>query len=434
MRKENFMKFKYLITLPLVAVLASCGTSRSAAEKVNQKLPSDVKKVAADDEAYQDYINAAIDSGLGNLLSFDDTLYHLRVDFDGKLNLKSEQVKSNNNASVHGDVYLGWNVLSTEDDDYFFAYVGVKDFTVKAHVEYPVFDEETEALVNTNYDFNYKNLSLQVFYEELPGVGALAFIDLSNHGVQDLLKQALVLAGLPEESTVDPETEEPVIGYKDILDLVLGTAEEGETYRPGYSYINISQILQAVTEPEGDDGEYTDEQLYTFAHPLPLIMMEAFEEAYESIAEVAQIAKFVLPSLEPTVGAKVDAEGNPEKISIVYNSTVKDVVKKFAGEDYDASELPVSGNFGIKYTVGTNNGSEELCLEELVVAFYGNVTTEDEDVVANGSIDAKLALDVHYGDQAQIEFPLTQQALEPYTKNNLTSLIYIILMVANQPK
>lgn len=422
------MKFRYLISLPLVALLASCNAGDNGAAKVKQNLPQGETVVSTEDENYADYVGSMVTGTLNGLLNLQDTVYHYGLDIDTKVSVSAEGVKSSNSLSVHGGLTYGWaqtgsvNLGDEEEPSLYPLYSGFAHLeftTLKAHVEIPTVEYIKDGEGNivdaktgvAKIDVNFSGLEAAFVIEETAENGTWLYLDASNEKLQDLIIFALEAAGIPEETTLpeDPE-EESVIGYGAILDGLLG--EKGENgYRPGKAKANITTILNGLF---GEVEEFA-QLVPFFAHPFAVLYYTLAAYAYEEIqAElniqqlVAMIAAF-LPALKGKLGVKLEDE-KPVEVSAVINSSVKDVVKAFAGDEAEEAlkEIPVSGNFGILLSVGTQTGSKFLALQELVLAVALNINYQlkDDDgkvvVKVSGSVDAKAGIAAVYGTDVEI--------------------------------
>ena len=440
------MKLRYFITLPLVALLASCNSAGdSSAAKVKQKLPSDEKVVAEDSEDYADCAGAIFAGVLETAFYVQNTLLHFGVDVDTKVSIKSEGITSNNSVNIHGAVNVGYAQTGTtlvHETAYpmYGGFIEAKFNTLKAHVEIPVVEyvyDENDNIVDytqkiEKMDFNFNGLSCTVVVNETED-GAIMYLDASNHALQDFIVAMLELSGMPAES-VEPESEDEdyIIGYNDVLDAILGAAGE-DGYRQGKVQVDISALLIAFLTKVEAFATLVDYFNYPFYEFYNMAVMGIIMESGIDFEQILTTVVAMFPVLGAKIGIKLDEEENATKVSAVLNSSVKDMVKKFAGDDAEEvlKEMPVSGNFGILVTVGTETGSEEfLALQQFIAALALKISYSIKDnegkvmTSISGNVDFKFTIDASYGEGVEVP---TISASEAETYRDDTMIVGILI-------
>ena len=427
------MKFKYFLTLPLVALLASCNSAPSAAAKVKQSLPKDETAISNKDEQYQEILPVVTNG----LLTFNSlsALYHVKVDVDvsAKIRAQLEEgkiTKLSEKVSAHGEAYFGFDSVTYEGVDFVGsrAYLGVKDLSLTVDVNIPVVTEETsESGESTteysveNYKLNLKNIYFSLLAADTPD-GAILIGDFSSASLQELLSTALTAyVELPE-----------AIDVEQILDAILGERQKdasGEYIpysRSGKVVANLTSVLTVVNNALIDPENPEDKG------PIPAAYISSPVTALYSLlvmatgmipAETITTITALLTALNVQLGAKFNEDGKVVKASAVLNTTVKEIAEKFINEE-EQGTLPVSGNLGLLLTVGTETGASSIALEELVVAAELKVNIEE---MVSASLSAKLALDAVYGEQVQLPFPTSEEIAE--YKDITTELTGIVMLI-----
>lgn len=421
---------KYFLTLPLVALLASCGgNTPSAAAKVKQSLPKDEVVVEKEDENYSLLIPEVLESAFA--MEYEGALYHARVDLDvkGTTKLEYQEGKSKNytqKVSVHGDVYLGYQFVTWPSeggrkfDGGYLGYVGIQNLNVTVDVYIPSSSIEDSNSLIQNYKFSAKDVSLSLYLAEEES-SVILYGDFSSAGLQSLLINLIATyLAVPGDSV------------EELVDMFLGPREKDSkgnyiaNSRPGKVVANVTDIIDAINEQLADpeSEEPAIPEIFT-SHPVYGLLMMAQEWVMESVSfEIISIIAAVLEVFEPSVGVKTEND-ILVKASIALNLSVKDIVEKMQVEE----EVPVSGNFGVLLTVGTETGASFISLEQFVLASELKISSEN----ASGSISEKLSIEASYGDvMGDLPFPSAEEQTQ-YNRDIgsiiITLLPYIILLI-----
>ncbi len=434
------MKFKYFLTLPLVALLASCNSAPSAAAKVKQSLPKDETAISNKDEQYQEIL-PVITNGLLTFNSLS-ALYHVKVDVDAsaKINVQLEEGKTtklSEKVCAHGEAYFGFDSVTYEGVDFVGsrAYLGVKDLSLTVDVNIPVFTEDTSESGESTIEYsvensklNLKNIYFSLLAADTPD-GAILIGDFSSASLQELLSTVLTsFVKLPE--IIDAET---------ILDAILGERQKdasGEYIpysRSGKVVANLTTVLTTVNNYLIDPDDSEDKG------PIPAAFISSPVTALYGLlvmatqmipAETITTINALLTAFNVQLGAKFNEDGKVIKASAVLNTTVKEIADKFINEE-EQGTLPVSGNLGLLLTVGTETGASSIALEELVIAAELKINVEE---MVSASLSAKLALDAVYGEQVQLPFPTSEEIkdYEDITQSLAGLVIFVIYLTQSE--
>ena len=409
------MKLKHLFTLPLVALLASCGNNGGTPYPVSQKLPGDVEVVDKIDEEgepspeYEEYL----DDLLGGLFYFDfhDALYHASL--DAKLSISSSYLSVN--ASVKGDVYLAYSQIA---ENMHCAYASIQglDFSYKMSQSYEG--------VKSSMALSGKDVDLTVYLIE-DGEDCVLYADVTDEGLKDLGGQVL-------EQTMGIEKGKGRLALDAILASLL---EDGN---PGYANINLTNTLtildgklEAAWKPEEHEGKPYESQIAPIkANPITAAL--AFASDYvdefiesEDFKQNFAMATAIIKAVGPELGIKEVEVGEDlyglEKVSVAYTGSVKDAMEKGGASKEDISEAP-NVRFGAMISVGMENGSEDYALQELALSLDAKINSGSVKI----GVQANLGLEIFYGEEVKISFPEHYEAYTnvPMLESELADFIY----------
>lgn len=416
------MKFKKFITVPMIALLASCGTQtgEQVSKRVIQRLPEDVVQVE-DDEKSQGLIDEFV-KGVSRF-TLEDALYsgHVGVELSASGKILNLAVKEY--AKLDATVLAGFKKYAqTEGEnpvDLYRGYIGLSDLDVKASLQIPTVNqseaEESPSLQVKTVEVDLQDISLSMYYYETAD-GSKLYVDMSDTRIQDLVTTVATAAGM--SSMIDT-----------YLDSILGAKEEGQQYRPGKFYIDVTNIINSYLTEKYAGSEIPSEYLDVIKHPFKFLsdalvdrITSAFTE--EVIGNVVETIK----GLKPTVGAKYDEE-KLSKVSLVWNSTVKNAVKEIGGDS--SVQLPVSGSFGLEISVGNEHGSKALVLQELLAKadIKSSVNNEMAKLSISGAVDVEC--EAYYGSQAVVPAFPDGDTFESYVNNQFVEQ-FILSKLSNQ--
>ena len=387
------MKKRLLMVVPVIALLASCGSDPMDA--VRKSLPGDVAVVdpgKVDQDVIDEYISDAFEEMFYSLEY--KAVYNLSVDLSFSVNGTNEAGTFSGSSRIKGDITLGYDMVLVEDVAYSSIFLKVSGLTVESNLKLPdAMKEEMpipESISIRNVDFY-----AYAFESEL---GAYAYVDLSNHSLQDYAKTALSLSGIKQEE------------IDGMLDSLLGEKIEGTEYRPGLAEIDLTdlftQIDQAKTAQGAEPASEDD-----LEHPISLLL-DLGDSGVEDIKTgFNEMVSDILPALSPVVGVKYSDEGGEvaglEKTSIVMNVSSSQVAEAIG---IPADQMPVQGVAGLLVTVGMDKGSEMYCLEELSLS--ANVSGNIEGV--SFSFNGSVSLTATYNEEATM-VTLTEEEMKTYS-------------------
>lgn len=391
------MKKRLLLVLPVVAFLAGCGETDPMAE-VQKSLPSDVEKIdpaEAEQGEIVEYIMDAV-NGVFNIFE-DKAVYNVAIDLSSSVSGKENGQAYSSNAFIKGNLSGGYEVVDHNGVNYGSAFLQVTNFTVSADLNLPeALKEEMpipEHMAISNANFYACIVETHVEDKDV----AFAFFDLSDHSIQDYVKTTLLANEMPE-AQVDL-----------MLDVILGEKEEGEQYRPGKVHMNLSYILETLDEHFVALGkESIGEE--AIAHPVLYFLEMAQDEATVYQQQYANMAMFVLASLNATIGIKEEAvepsEGamvGLDKVSLVLNISSAQVAEMMG---VAPETIPVNGVAGLLISVGMDNGEEkDYALEELSLSVNLTYSEPDMNVAARGSV----SLTASYNQEAEMVYPSSEE-------------------------
>lgn len=402
------MKFKYLSVIPLVCMLASCGSDPMAS--VSQSLPSDVEQVNSQTEQvkYAAAVEKAI-AGFDNL-DYYGAMYHLSLNYSVSEVMAGQGMSASVFASVSGDLTFGFETVSERMiHAYSGAFIKLSNFSLNFSSVLP---EAIKEYYPIPEQLNFSNINMAAYIFEGED-GATLYADLSDYNLQNAIQQGLALSGMPEEGKKDEKTGEYVYGINDVMDTLLGERPAGSLYRPGKVSLNLSALLAAYAEENPDAGISQSE----IEKPLTFAIEEMKSYVGEALEDIVGYLPMVCAALQPVVGVKTEQALIGEQVvktSVVMNVSSADIINKF---QIPAEQFPVNGYAGLMFSVGTDAGSKYPALEELKLSVNASI---NQGQGVNASINGSLSLDAHYDEQ--VELPtLSEQEIKEY--NDITEEI-----------
>ena len=387
------MKKRLLMVVPVIALLASCGSDPMDA--VKKSLPGDVEYVdpaKTEEGVIDEYVSDVFDEMFYSLEY--KAVYNLSVDVSLSVNGTNEAGTFNGSGRIKGDVQIGYDVKLVEEVPYSSIFLKVSGLTVESNTKLP--DTVKEKMpIPENMSIKDVDLYVYAFESEM---GAYAFVDLSNHALQDYAKTTLALNGMKQEE-VDG-----------LLDSLLGEKIEGSEYRPGLAEIDLTDLFTQINQAKVAEGaESASEE--DLKHPITAILTLGDEEMESIKIDFNEMIEDILPALSPAVGVKYSDEGGEviglEKTSVVMNVNSSQIATAMG---IPAEQMPVQGVAGLLVSVGMDKGSENYVLEELSLS--ANVSGNMEGI--SFSVNGSVSLTATYNDQAEMVV-LTEAQMKTYS-------------------
>ena len=378
------MKKRLLMVVPVLALLTSCGET-DPMEAVRKSLPDDVSVVDPAKEG-EGVVEEYIDDAFKEMLNVSEmrSVYHLAADLSVSTSVVVENATYGGNARLKGDLYFGFETVVTADEkSYSSLFLDLDNFTLNSHLNLP---DEVKQKMPIPEDIAFNNVSLFAYATELED-GTVAYFDLSDHVLQDYLKTELVLNKMTEEQ-IDT-----------MLDSLLGEKIEGSEYRPGLSFVNVTDLLESINEARVAEGAAAMEE-QEMLHPITAILTFAQEFVCQIETSMNEFVSEFLPFVSPIVGIKTteisEGEEGLDKTSIAINvssAQIADALK------IPAAQMPINGVAGLLISVGMDKGSEDYALEEISLSANVSGTIEEVSFAINGSV----SLTALYNEQATME-------------------------------
>lgn len=385
------MKKKFLSIIPMVALLASCGSDPMAA--VSQTLPNDVEKVdsKADPVLYTRAVDEIFD-GM-NEMDYEAASYHLSVDYSMSESGSVRGVSISGSARVSGDLYFGFEQAVVEKEKFSYVYLEAKNLTVFSNMNMSQQGPESIAMPST---IDFKNVNFGAYLAETEA-GALGILDLSDHALQDGILKLLLDMGYELEGQESGDMY--ISGANDMLDMFLGEKIKDSNYRPGLVSLNLSELLEAYDALQAKiQDEYVPLSESEIKHPVSFVISEAMGAIDDLFEQVQAYLPMILAAVEPAIGVELEHTALGDlitKSSLAANVSSADLCSKL---NIDPSEFPVSGYAGILISVGMDTGANYPVLEELKLAANVSYSMEGLSVSINGHI----YFDGSYEDKASI--------------------------------
>ena len=378
------MKKRLLMVVPVLALLTSCGET-DPMEAVKKSLPDDVSVVDPAKEG-ESVVEEYIDDAFKEILNISEmrSVYHLAADLSVSTSVVVENATYGGNVRLKGDLYFGFETVVTADEkSYSSLFLDLDNFTLNSHLNLP---DEVKEKMPIPEDIAFNNVNLFAYATELED-GTVAYFDLSDHVLQDYIKTELVLTKMPEEQ------------IETTLDSLLGEKIEGSEYRPGLSFVNVTDLLESINEARVAEGaEAMEEQ--EMLHPITAILTFAQEFVGQIETSMNEFVSEFLPFVSPIVGIKMTeiSEGQEglDKTSIAINVSSAQIA---AALEIPAEQMPIKGVAGLLVSVGMDKGSEDYALEEISLSANVSGTIEEVSFAINGSV----SLTALYNEQATME-------------------------------
>lgn len=416
------MKFKKFITVPMIALLASCGTQtgEQVSKRVIQRLPEDVVQVE-DDEKSQGLIDEFV-KGVSRF-TLEDALYSGHIGAELSASGKVTNFNLKEYAKLDATVLAGFKKYAqTEEEnpvDLYRGYIGLSDLDIKASLQIPTVNqsgtEEGQSLKVQTVEVDLQDISLSMYYYETADAAKL-YVDMSDTRIQDLVTTVATAAGM--SSMVDT-----------FLDGVLGAKPEGQKYRPGKFNIDVTNVIDRYLKSKYEESEIPAEYLDAIKHPFKFLNDALVDKITSAFTEdvIGRVVE-TIENLKPAVGAKYD-EDNLSKVSLVWNSTVKNAIKEIGGDS--SVQLPVSGSFGLEISVGKEHGSKALALQELLAKadIKGSVNNGTGRISVSGKVDVEC--EAYYGSQAVVPVFPDSDNFDNYVSNQFVEE-FILSKISNQ--
>ncbi len=413
--RKKIMRKKYLLTLPIVALLASCNAKSatpSAPSAKSQALNSDETVVTSEEEDYGEHFEH-----LKSVFNLEHDALNFHLDLDASVSAKGkaeDKTTINELIDVKGAIDLGYttNFISPVRG---------------SSSSYPIFRlavSDLSANIKGLGEFEIppiEGLDLEIYIRD-EEEASYVYADFSDHELQDLLYT--VLTNLID----DPKTEE-VNEAEGLLNVILGSELDEDGYRPGLCMLNLSAILNELNEQskesEEDIGKYAYfiEDTVKTVISLGLSLLNEFYENNVKDTPMALIAPF-FAELGGKVGVVRNEADEIVRRSFVINSSLEKVENKIYElnevEDEDSGRLSdnIKANFGLLVSVGTENGSTAEALQEFKASV--GILTTIENVTTRAQAD--LDLNAYYNTLAQFQLPD-----RAFSSNDLTGFVLMFL-------
>lgn len=341
---------KYLLTLPLVAILASCGTTKvetnPGAEKVRQKLPEGIVEVDKDDMRY----NKLYDEAYIGLFNFNYKSFQFEVNLDASVAIKVDGVTQK--VAVKGGITFGskYDIAS----DCYYTALSVENFTVK--VDTPEIKLDLE---NVNID------AYMVTNQKESNI----YLDLS-----------------------DPKIKSTVVN-------VLGINEQMWTYLFGENskgHLNFTKFLTEIDQSHAEEEGY--EPFDELLKRSPIEYLLTFLET--NVSPYALYLPYFTESLQK-MGLQIgvpEGEESPRQIALLLNTTFDKINSLIPG---DVLKPLGKSNVGMMVTVGKDVGVDEFVLEALSAGVYIDKKIEGVGVKLDASVNAEAC----YEDEVMLVLP-----------------------------
>lgn len=372
------MRKRIFTMIPLVALLASCGSAPDPLAAVAKQLPSDVTPVSTSTPEQQETYSRALNKVMEGITTFDfsKSVYELSLGLSVSVSGSYQGVAFSGSVGLSGSVTVGFDQYEENEEIYSRMFMSVDNLSFTANINLPsAMLERMPVTIPTRMNYSLK---FAEYIEETPS-GTFVYADYSDHGLQDIIKK-FVEINVEEAKDIE-----------DALDAILG--EKGVSgYRPGLAKINLSSILPEIYQ------DMTNKALPPAIANKPISY--AMDMMGDSIEEFLSKAGDMLPAIvelaSPYVG--VQSNGNElGKVTAVFNVNVASLIQQAGG---DPSQVPVSGVFGLLVSVGTDHGSTVPVLEQLDLSANMTVSLQGFTIGVNGS----LAFNAYFGSQAEAKY------------------------------
>lgn len=363
------MKRKYLLSLPLVALMTACG-SQSGTGRANtkQSLPKDATVIAEDDANY----TQALGSLFICLSNIGGSTVMASVDASAKVDIKEEGYKMKIDTSLKAD--LGFRV--TEEHSTVVAGVTIPKVDWKS-----ILPTEQEQVADALTKMGGGKVNLCLTYDATEE-GTLLYVDVTDSKVKSGIIEALKLAQ-DYFKTMTPE---------EVFEAFFGTGlfSVKVSYLLNALYENYPEALAALTEYLPVEG-FADPAYYLLSH------LESILNEY-GVYQYLLLGAGLFAGLKAEVGYKPgEKEGTISEVFAALNLTgkqISDMVNSAYGEGEE--KINISGNAGIYLAAGTGTGASIPSLEDIKVAT--DLSYNKNRAVSN------VKLHVDYNEKAQSAF------------------------------
>lgn len=371
------MRKRIFTMIPLVALLASCGSAPDPLAAVAKQLPGDVTPVSTSTPEQQETYSRALNKVMEGITTFDfsKSVYELSLGLNVSVSGSYQGVAFSGSVGLRGSVTVGFDQHKESEETYSSMFMSVDNLSFTANINLP--SDMLERMPFTFPTSMSCGLKFAEYIEETPS-GTFVYADYSDRGLQDIIAKVI---GMNAEEAKDIE---------DTLDAILGE-KDGSGYRPGLAKINFTTLLPEIYQ------DMTNEALPPAIANKPISY--AMDMMGNSIEEFLSKAGDMLPAIVEIVNPYVGVQYNGnelDKVTAVFNVNVASLIQQAGG---DPSSVPVSGVFGLLVSVGTDHGSKVPVLETLELSANMSVATENFTVGLNGN----LAFNAYFGSQANVK-------------------------------
>ncbi len=428
------MKRTKLLVLPLVTLLASCGSNQAAGYNTTVRLPAGGQKVTAtekkDDqevvtEEYAGYLKEMI-YGIDNTVRQNS--YKVSLEFDVKAqNINQGEGLKKMSLAFNGQVDAYVAKPATEEG-YASAMIELKNLSFNL-ANFAQSNYSADGSVERNYlNLKIDGLKNVKLYYTVDKEEAYVLADLSDPSVKSTVMSVL-------NQATEEMTEEQVDA---MLDMFLGKTRK--CYAKVAEIMELigsgeNQIIEEGNEEEGralrlEDTEPTEEEekpelpADLLGYGISYLLQMYEEQVSPMLLGLAPTAAQMLPSVGIVPDMQVYKEGeNVNGIGLEYNANVKKLIEQFSkqepttkmsvpatGEEGEGSNVPEFEKFnaGVAVLVGNTHGSEPHTLANEEVEKYALEEVNlkaDASMKDYGSFCGAITLGMFYNQQAQFQVP-----------------------------
>jgi hypothetical protein len=354
------MNKKLLFTMPLVALLASCGSIGGNSvpdekEKTRVDLPAGGESISPDSEEKADDYQRAIESFFGGVLA---TVDNDVIEIDTTFNVAVDKIEFGQDATgkVEANGELDIFLAMPTEEKYTHAEIDVKNLNLTVSG----LGETGISVTNLNFSLYYEVATK----DEEVGAAAYLFGDFSDPSVRRNLKS--IFATLAGQDIPDEQ-------FNAIFATIFGT---GKVYVGVQTLIDtFSGSEEVVIEPVGLIGEPVVDEPVEEEVADPDYLREYLLLARESYSSLLAYIPVIVSSIEklPDMVVYKDAAGSISEVGLALNEDVTDSIASgisiIPGQT-PSEEQPVESNIekalvGAAILVGNKNGSTNASLESI---------------------------------------------------------------------
>ena len=363
--------------IPLVALLASCGSAPDPLAAVAKQLPNDVTPVSTSTPEQQGTYSRALNKVMEGITTFDfsKSVYNLSLDLSVSVSGSYQGVAFSGSVGLSGSVTVGFDQYIVSEETYSRMFMSVDNLSLSANINLP--SAVLERMPFTFPTSMSYGLKFAEYIEETPS-GTFVYADYSDRGLQDIIASII---GMNAEEAKDIENA---------LDAILGE-KDASGYRPGLAKINFTTLIPEIYQ------DMTNKALPPAIANKPISY--AMDMMGDSIEEFLSEAGDMVPALAEMASPYIGVQYNGNelgKVTAVFNVNVASLIQQAGG---DPSYVPVSGVFGLLVSVGTDHGSEVPVLETLELSANMSVSAGGFYVGINGN----LSFNAYFGSQADVK-------------------------------